>query len=82
MGPIPLYVPFAEFENVRSWLVPDSPLTYVWNTDDTLNLSGLEGTFRRGEPNHLFFRGVDGQGQPFKLMAVQRGRLLHLMGEN
>jgi hypothetical protein len=30
----------------------------------------------------MFFRGVDGQGQPFRLMAVQRGRLLHLVGEN
>jgi hypothetical protein len=84
MGPTPLYVPYAKFELERweSWLVPNSPLTYVWSTDDTLNLSGLDGTFRPGEPNHLFFRGVDGQGQPFKLMAVQRGRLLHLVGEN
>jgi hypothetical protein len=76
------WLPVAKFENVRSWLVPDGPLDYVWDTDDTLNLSGLNGWFRRGEPNHLFFRGLDGQGQPFKLMAVQRGRLLHLMGEN
>jgi hypothetical protein len=77
-----VWLPFAKFENVRSWLVPDGPLDYVWDTDDTLNLSGLNGWFRRGEPNQLFFRGVDGQGQPFKMMAVQRGRLLHLMGEN
>jgi hypothetical protein len=78
------YLPFAKFELEQwdSWLVPDSPLAYVWSTDDTLNLSGLNGWFRPGEPNHLFFRGVDGQGQPFKLVAVQRGRLLHLMGEN
>jgi hypothetical protein len=80
----PVYIPEAKFviEPWESWLVPNSPLTYVWETDDTLNLTGLDGTFRPGEPNHLFFRGVDGQGQPFKLMAVQRGRLLHLMGEN
>jgi hypothetical protein len=77
-----VWLPFAKFENVRSWLVPDSRLDYVWDTDDTLNLSGLNGTFRPGEPSHLFFRGEDGQGQPFKLLAVQRGRLLHLMGEN
>ncbi|HEX2474531.1 MAG TPA: PEP-CTERM sorting domain-containing protein [Lacipirellulaceae bacterium] len=78
------YLPFAKFELDRwdSWLVPNSPLAYVLSTDEVLNLSGLNGTFRPGEPNHLFFRGVDGQGQPFKLMAVQRGRLLHLMGEN
>jgi hypothetical protein len=84
IGCPPPYRPVAEFELDRwqSWLVPDSPLTYVWSTDDTLNLTGLEGTFRFGEPNQMFFRGVDGQGQPFKLMAVQRGRLLHLMGEN
>jgi hypothetical protein len=77
-----VFLPFARFENVRSWLVPDGPLDFVWDTDDTLNLSGLNGWFRAGEPNHLFFRGFDGQGQPFKLMAVQRGRLLHLVGEN
>ena len=80
----PRLIPHAEFviEPWESWLVPDSPLTYVWETDRTLNLTGLEGTFRAGEPNRMFFRGEDGQGQPFKLMAVQRGRLLHLVGEN
>jgi len=78
------YLPFAKFELDRweSWLVPDSPLAYVLSTDDTLNLSGLNGWFRPEEPNRLFFSGVDGQGQPFKLMAVQRGRLLRLVGEN
>jgi len=80
--PAPTHVPYAEFLDVRSWLVPDGPRDFVWNTDETLNLSGLNGTFRMGEPNRLFFRGVDGQGQPFRLMAVQRGRLLHIMGEN
>ena len=84
IGCPPPFVATAKFKLDRwdSWLVPDSPLTYVWSTDDTLNLTGLEGRFRFGEPNHMFFRGVDGQGQPFKLMAVQRGRLLHLVGEN
>lgn len=82
--PPPRLNPVARFELERwdSWLVPDSPLAFVWSTDDTLNLSGLRGTFNVNEPSRLFFRGVDGQGQPFRLMAVQRGRLLHLMGEN
>jgi hypothetical protein len=80
----PILIPHAEFviEEWESWLVPDSPLAFVWNTDRTLNLTGLDGTFRVGEPNRILFKGVDGQDQPFKLMAVQRGRLLHLMGEN
>jgi hypothetical protein len=84
IGCPPPYIPTARFELDRwdSWLVPDSPLAFVWSTDDTLNLTGLKGTFRFGEPNRMFFRGEDGQGQPFKLMATQRGRLLHLVGEN
>jgi uncharacterized protein (TIGR03382 family) len=82
--PPPRLNPVARFELERwdSWLVPDSPLAYVWSTDDTLNLSGLRGTFNPDDPSRMFFRGVDGQGQPFRLMAVQRGRLLHLVGEN
>ncbi len=82
--PPPPLIPAARFELDRwdSWLVPDSPLAFVWSTDDTLNLSGLRGTFNVDDPSRLLFRGVDGQGQPFKLLAVQRGRLLHLMGEN
>ena len=82
--PPPPIIPAAQFVLDRwdSWLVPDSPLAYVWSTDDTLNLSGLRGTFDVDDPNRLFYRGVDGQGQPFRLMAVQRGRLLHLVGEN
>ena len=78
----PRLVPNAQFVDVQSWLVPNSPLTYVWDTDQTLNLTGLDGMFRFGEPNRMFFRGEDGQGAPFKLMAVQRGRVLHLVGEN
>jgi hypothetical protein len=74
--------PRAEFVDLQSWLVPDSPLTFVWHTDRTLNLSGLEGTFAAGDPSRISFQGVDGQGIPFQITAVQRGRLLHLVGEN
>ena len=74
--------PHAEFMGVDSWLVPDSALTFVWHTDRILNLSGLEGTFAPSDPSRITFQGVDGQGVPFHVTAVQRGRLLHLVGEN
>ena len=74
--------PHAEFLGVDSWLVPDSALTFVWHTDRTLNLSGLEGSFAPSDPDRITFQGVDGQGVPFHLTGVQRGRLLHLVGEN
>jgi hypothetical protein len=74
-------VPHAEFVDVASWLVRDSQSPYQW-TDQRLNLSGLFGTFSTSDPNRLTFQGVDGQGQPFTLTALQRGRLLHLVGEN
>jgi hypothetical protein len=74
--------PHAEFVGVDSWLVPDSPLTFVWHTDRTLNLSGLAGTFAPSDSSQITFQGVDGQGAPFNLTAVQRGRLVHLVGEN
>jgi len=80
LGCLPTHVPFAEFVDVRAWLVPDSPLAFVWNLDQTLNLTGLEGTF--SDPNRLFFHGEDGQGQPFRLQATIRGPLIHLVGEN
>jgi hypothetical protein len=80
--PPPSHIPFAQFVDVRAWLVPDSPLAYVWDLDQMLNLSGLDGTFQIGAPDRLYFRGVDGQGQPFQLTAVLRDRLLHMFGEN
>jgi hypothetical protein len=80
--PTPTHIPFAQFENVDAWLIPDSPLAYVWDLDNTLNLSGLNGTFELGSPNRFFFRGVEGQDQPFRLKAVLDGRLLHMFGEN
>jgi hypothetical protein len=80
--PDPSHIPFAKFVDVDAWLHPDSPLTYVWNLDDTLNLSGLHGTFHNTAPNRLFFRGEDGQGQPFHLTAVLHDRLLHMFGGN
>jgi hypothetical protein len=80
--PPPSHVPFAKFVDVDARLVSKGPFTNGWDLDDTLNLSGLNGTFHPAAPNRLFFRGVDGQGQPFKLNAVQHGRLLHMVGEN
>jgi len=78
--PPPTHIPYAEFFDVRAWLVPDSPLAFVWDLDDTLNLTGLRGTFQH--PNRLFFSGTDGQGQPFRLQATIHDRLIRLVGEN
>jgi hypothetical protein len=48
-----MHIPYAEFVDVDSWLIPDSPLTYLLDLDDTLNLSGLAGTFGNVGPNRL-----------------------------
>jgi hypothetical protein len=74
--------PHAELVGIDSRLVPDSTLTFAWPTDHILNLSGLIGTLAPSDPGLITFQGVDGQGTPFHLTAVQRGRLLHLVGEN
>jgi hypothetical protein len=78
--PPPTHLPYAEFFDVEAWLVPDGPLAYVWNLDQTLNLSGLHGTYQ--DPRLLFFHGHEGQGQPFRLRAAIRGPLIHLVGMN
>jgi hypothetical protein len=70
-------VPHAAFVDVDSMLFLTTQLT-----DQKLNLSGLSGTFSPEDPSRLVFHGFDGQNQPFSLTAVQRGRLLHLSGEN
>ena len=80
--PPPSHVPFAKFEDVDAWLIPDSPLAYVLNLDRTLNLSGLDGTFGNTGPDNLYFRGVDGKGRPFHLKATARGPLLRMVGES
>jgi hypothetical protein len=82
----PTLDPFVKFVDVKAILY--NPLSLApwpspgWDLDDTLNLSGLNGSFQLGDPAHLFFRGVDGQGQPIKLAAVRRGPLLYLRGAN
>jgi uncharacterized protein (TIGR03382 family) len=75
-GCLPTPVPFAEFVDVRARLVSDSG--YLWDLDDTLNLTRLDGTFH--DPDHLFFTGTDNQGQQFNLEATMRDRLIHLVG--
>lgn len=81
---VPILVPHAEFVDVNAILY--NPLSLAptpvpgWDLDDTLNLSGLKGTFQ--DPRVLHFRGVDGQGVPIQLQAVLRGPLLHLTGAN
>jgi len=83
---IPTLKPHAEFVNVNGYLF--NPLSLApmpvpgWDLDKTLNLSGLNGTFRAGDPNHLLFQGDDGQGQPIKLSATVYNKLLHIVGEN
>lgn len=74
--PPPTHIPFAEFVDVQARLVSDNG--FVWDLDDTLNLTGLDGSFQ--DPGHLFFTGTDNQGQPFNLEATIRDRLIHLVG--
>jgi hypothetical protein len=76
----PTHRPYAQFFDVRAWLVPGSPLAHVWDVDETLNLTGLDGTFQ--DPSELIFSGADNQGQPFHLQATIRDRLIHLVGES
>ncbi len=85
-GPHPTLQPYAQFVDVEAILY--NPLSMApmpvpaWDLNDTLNLSGLDGTFHVGEPNLLFFHGVDGQGQPIHLKAAMHGRLLRIVGAN
>jgi hypothetical protein len=67
------------FENVASWLNPDSPLTYVLITDEVFGLSRLEGNYRR--QNRIVFEGTTSQDTPVKMEATFAGRLLKLTGE-
>lgn len=67
------------FENVQSWLNPDSPLTYVLITDEVFGLSRLEGNYKRQD--RIVFTGTTAQGTPVKLEASFAGRLLKLTGE-
>ncbi len=74
-------VPYAEFRNVDAWMIPDSPLTYVLNLDDVLNLSGLEGTWDESDDS-LDFSGLESQGQPIELHIERYGQSLRLTGAN
>ena len=81
---IPSLVPFAQFTDVDAILFDPrraSPLPLPgWDLDETLDLSGLSGTF--SVPGLLHFSGVEGQGQPINLEATLAGGLLHLTGAN
>ena len=81
---IPTLVPYAKFVDVHAILfnpLSAAPLPLPgWDLDETLNLSGLTGTF--SDPSLLHFSGVDGQGISIKLDATLRGPLLHLTGMN
>jgi hypothetical protein len=81
---IPTLEPYAKLVDVQAILfnpLSAAPLPVPgWDLDETLNLSGLTGTF--SDPALLHFSGVDGQGIPIKLDASLRGSLLHLTGMN
>jgi hypothetical protein len=84
--PPPTHLPYAQFVDVDAILYDPRILAPIplpgWDLDETLNLSGLSGTFQLGEPNRLFFHGKDGQGQPIRLRALLRDRLIRIVGEN
>lgn len=75
-------LPQARFAEVQSWLLPDSSIPFQWDTDFTLRLSKLSGTASPVDPHRYEFSGIDGQNQPMTLTAIERGELLHLVGEN
>jgi Dockerin type I domain len=81
-GDTPTLVPYAQFTDVNAILFDPrraSPLPSPgWDLDETLNLSGLTGTF--SVPDDLYFLGADGQGQALLLEAALSGPLLHLTG--
>jgi hypothetical protein len=76
-GSPPETIPQAALVNVAASLFG----TTQW-IDHKLRLSSFAGTFSPSDPSRVTFQGLDGQNQPFTLTAVQRGRLLHLTGEN
>jgi hypothetical protein len=83
--PPPLF-PFAKFVDVDAIVFEPKAMGPMpmpgWDLENMLNLEGLEGTFHLTNPNHLIFRGVDGQGAPLKIEAIIRGPLIRLTGEN
>ncbi|MEX0611558.1 MAG: hypothetical protein WD738_05455 [Pirellulales bacterium] len=85
-SPLPVLRPYAQFVDVDAKLYDPRVMAPIpmpgWDLDDTLNLTGLKGTFRLSEPNRLFFRGEDGQGQPLWLQAMIRGPLIRIVGAN
>ncbi len=83
-GSVPTIAPYAQFVDVDAILFEPRAMAPMpvpgWDLDATLNLTGLEGTFR--DRGVLQFVGNEGQGWPIKLQATLDGRLLHLTGEN
>jgi hypothetical protein len=82
--PPPTHIPFARFEDVRVFAFNNHPAVDAFPVplDRFVDLEELRGTFRPDEPRRLLFKGLDQQDQPFELLAVQRGRLLHMLGES
>jgi hypothetical protein len=72
----------GSFVNVKAYMFhpmsagPASAIAI--DLDQTLNLTGLKGTFK--VPSDIHFTGDDGQGIPIQLEAAIRGPLLHLTG--
>lgn len=83
VGPVtPAYRRFAKFVDVEADLInlSLSPLPQLhFDLDDTLKLTGLEGTIA---PGSLNFTGVEDQGYPMKVTVVPRGPLIVLTGRN
>jgi hypothetical protein len=88
LSPLAIYPPIivgsAEFENVRAIALLNHPAADARPVplSHFVDLETLHGHFFPREPGEIFFRGFDNQEMPFTLKASQRGRLLHLTGQN
>jgi PEP-CTERM motif len=80
--PPPTHIPYAKFENVRVTAFDLDPRVDAFPVplNRFVDLEAMRGTFSPLEPRRLIFLGEDQHSQPFYLLAVQRGRLLHLVG--
>jgi dockerin type I repeat protein/PEP-CTERM motif-containing protein len=78
--------PTAKFVDVHGILynpLSAAPLPVPgWDLDQTLNMSGWNGTFVTSDLMHINFLGVDGAGVAMLVQATWSGRWLQLLGQS